>query len=159
MGVIFSFLGGLFGIKSPVEEMKTNMAEMMRKNTDIMMKRQAELMMKQRQLMMAHQFAMGKDRFMFYKYFYYTCVFGLSMNALKMRNPHVLGPLVPLTFAFAYQWDFYVGNKLKRIRKDAEHLLETQPELFYPAMNNAIISEEEYKAHVSGPLKGYTLTN
>jgi hypothetical protein len=152
MGIIFSFLGRLLGIRNPVEgmkeEMKNNMQEMMKRNTEVMMKKQSELMMKQRQLMMAHQFAMGKDRFMFYKYFYYTACFGLLANAFKTKNHTVMGPLVPLTFAYAYQWDFYNGNKLNRVRLDAEKLLETNPELFYPAMNNGIISEIEYKENV-----------
>jgi hypothetical protein len=148
MGIIFSFLGKLLGIRSPAEGMREEMQKAMQKNTETMMKKQGELMMKQRQLMMAHQFAMGKDRFMFYKYFYYTACFGMLANAFRTRNPHVMAPLIPLSFAFAYQWDFYHGNKLQRIRLDAEQLLENHPELFYPAMNNGVISEKDYISEV-----------
>jgi hypothetical protein len=148
MGIILSFLGRLLGIKNPMEGMREEMKIIMQRNTEVMMKKQSELMMKQRQLMIVHQFAMGKDRFMFYKYFFYTACFGITGNALKMRNPHLLAPLVPLGFVFAYQWDFYHGNKLNRVRHDAEQLLEIHPELFYPAMNSGILSETEYKEYV-----------
>jgi hypothetical protein len=148
MGIIFSFLGKLLGIQSPMEGMKENMNYMMQKNTETMIKKQSELMLKQRQLMLAHQFAMGKDRFMFYKYFYYTASLGLLANAFKTKNPHVLGPLVPLSFVFAYQWDFYHGNKLLRVRKEAENLLDNHPELFYPAFNSGMINERDYKDNI-----------
>ncbi len=106
-------------------------------------------MLKQIQLMLAHQFAIGKDRFEFYKYFYGFSLCGLLARAFNSRNSYILAPLVLLSFVFAYQWDIYCGNKMNRVRKDAEEMIKNNPELFYPAYNNMILSEEEYKEVIS----------
>lgn len=119
--------------------------ELMAKNQEKMVQNQKEMMLKQRQMQLAQQFAMGKDRFMYYQVFYYLCCFGLFAKALKEKNPTSLFPLVPLSFVFAYQYDMYYLNKMERVRKEAERLIREEPDLFFPAVNNGIVTEEEYK--------------
>ncbi len=34
---------------------------------------------------------------------------------MKIRNPGVLIPMIPLTFVIAYQYDMTKGNKMERI--------------------------------------------
>ncbi len=132
MGVLFS---------NPGENMK----KMMEENGEKMAINQRNAQMKQRQLMLATQYARGKDLFMFFQAFYFTALFGGMMSLIKTKSPGGIIPLVPLSFVYAYQYDMYHGNKMERIRRDAEKLIETSPELFIPPVNNMLISEEEYK--------------
>jgi hypothetical protein len=132
-------MGALLG--HPMEKVKENMEA----NSEKMLHNQKELMLKQRQLMMAHQFAIGKDRFMFFQVLYGFAVIGLPLRAIKTKNPGILAPLVPLSIVFAYQWDMFYGNKMARVKLDAENMIREQPELFMPASNNMLMSEEEYK--------------
>lgn len=129
-------------ISNPLDKMKENME----KNSENMFNKQKELILKQRQLQMATQFAMGKDRFLFYQAFYFTALIGLIPIAIKTKRYNFLLPLVPLSFNYAYQWDMYYGNKMERIKRDAENLIREYPDMFFPPENNMIVTIEEYKS-------------
>jgi hypothetical protein len=53
----------------------------------------------------------------------------LVVGALRRKNPALLGPLLPLSFVFAYQWDLAYGTKMVRIRKEAEKILASEQHL------------------------------
>eukprot|EP00041_Stephanoeca_diplocostata_P008764 m.130167 g.130167 ORF g.130167 m.130167 type:complete len:138 (+) comp17465_c0_seq1:167-580(+) len=83
-----------------------------------MMIRQIELNAAQiRERQMAMQIAKAKDQLYFFGAFY-----TLAVPACIIRK--FVAPILPLTFALAYQADFVYGNKMERIRADAEAILE-----------------------------------
>ena len=87
------------------------------------MKFQKELIVKQRQMQLATQVAMGRERFWYYQWFFITAVVGLTLGALKNKNPMALGPLVPLGFAYAYQKDMLYGDMMNRVQTGVDELL------------------------------------
>jgi hypothetical protein len=132
-------MGALLG--NPAEKMQ----ESMRKTQEEMMTKQRDMMLKQRQLQLAHQFSLGKDRFLFYSAFLGLASIGCILGFKKSKNPSALAPLLPFSFAWIYQYDMYYGNKMQRVKKEAERMIREEPELFLPARNNLLITEEEYK--------------
>ncbi|CAD8066873.1 unnamed protein product [Paramecium sonneborni] len=121
--------------------MKENQKEMQKE----MQKKQLEMLLKQRQTQLAIQFASGKEFFHWFASFY-TIIFPLCIiGALKKKNPLPLIPLVPLGFVCGYQYDMYYGNKMERIKKEAERLIDQEPQLFYFPKNAHIVSQEEYQ--------------
>ena len=126
-----------------------SMEDNMKNNSEKMFSFQKEIAFKQRQLQMASQFAIGKDRFMFFQYFFAVFVPFLLIAKHKTGNKAFIGPIIPLSFLYAYQWDMYYGNKMKRIREESGRLIKEEPEKFYPAENNKIWTLEEYKKIIS----------
>ena len=107
------------------------MAKGMDDNRIKMMESQKLMMIRQRETMMAVEIAKAKDRFGFYCGFYGTVVTFGTLAALKLRNPApLIGPLIPTTWALAFQYDMIYGNKMERILAEADRLLMDQPELF-----------------------------
>lgn len=121
-----------------------SMNENMKKNTEEMMNKQKEMQLQIREIQMATQFALGKDRFHFFSVFYFTVITGGIIKYLKTGSPTLLIPVVPLSFAWAYQFDLYYLNKMERVRKDAGNILKNNFEMFIPPENNKLISYEEY---------------
>ncbi|CAD8063675.1 unnamed protein product [Paramecium sonneborni] len=121
--------------------MKENQKEMQKE----MQKKQLELMLKQRQAQLAIQFASGKELFhwyaSFYSFIFPICVIG----AIKKKNPLPILVLIPLGFICAYQYDMFYGDKMKRIKIEAERLIELESKLFYFPKNANIVSQEEYE--------------
>ncbi|CAD8056974.1 unnamed protein product [Paramecium primaurelia] len=121
--------------------MKENQKEMQKE----MQKKQLEMMLKQRQTQLAMQFASGKEFFNWFASFY-ALIFPLCiLGALKKKSPFPIIPLIPLGFVCGYQYDMYYGDKMKRIRLEAERLIDNEPQLFYFPKNAHIVSQEEYE--------------
>ena len=76
-----------------------------------MFRNQKEMMLRQRQAHLAAQFAMGKERFLWYEVFYFTVAPLLIIGAVKNKNPQAVAPLFPLSFAYGYQYHMFRGNK------------------------------------------------
>ena len=100
------------------------MSAAMADNQQKMLAAQREMALKQRETQLAMELARAKDRFHFYCGFYASIwVFG-SLGAMKFKNPAPLvGPLIPTTWAFAFQYDLVYGDKLVRINAEAERML------------------------------------
>ena len=104
--------------------MGAQMSSAMENNSKKMMANQREMALRQRETQLAVELARAKDRFHFYCGFYCTVVFFGSLAAMKLRNPAPLvGPMIPTTWALAYQYDMVYGNKLERITQEAERML------------------------------------
>ena len=79
--------------------------------------------------MMAAQIAGARDLLNFYGTFYGLAVLGLTAGALKNKKPQLLIPLVPMTIAFAYQYDMAYYGKSERIVREAERILAEERHL------------------------------
>jgi len=70
--------------------------------------------------------------------------------ARARSNPAFLGPVVVISFVAAFQADMAFGNKLGRIRDDAEQMLKESPELFELPGSSTLIVTEIDKAIATG---------
>ncbi|CAD8050541.1 unnamed protein product [Paramecium primaurelia] len=121
--------------------MKENQKEMQKE----MQKKQLEFMLKQRQTQLAIQFASGKEFFHWYASFYSLIFPFCIIGAIKKKNPLPVVVLIPLGFVCAYQYDMFYGDKMNRIKLEAERLIEQESQLFYFPKNAKIVSQEEYE--------------
>jgi uncharacterized membrane protein len=76
------------------------------------MKFQKELILKQRQLQLATQIAMTRERFWYFSNFAYVAAVGLTLGAIIRKDPRIAAPLVPIGFAYAFQYDMCYGNMM-----------------------------------------------
>ncbi|NXO73494.1 PLRKT protein, partial [Phainopepla nitens] len=68
----------------------------------------------------------------FLKYFGTFCGLAavvLTTGAIKRKNPAVLLPIFPLTFAFSNHYGMGCGTLLQRIKGEVENILDTQSTL------------------------------
>jgi len=84
---------------------------------------QKELIVKQRQLQLATQIALGRERLWYYQYFVILATIGLTAAAFKKKDIRVVFPLVPLAFAYVFQYDLLYGNMMERAQSEADKLL------------------------------------
>lgn len=66
---------------------------------------------------MAVQISIGRERFKYYSGFYFTTMFICTAGFIKTKKPQILAPLVPLSFAWAFQYDLYYGDMMERAMK------------------------------------------
>ncbi|XP_028165912.1 plasminogen receptor (KT) isoform X1 [Ostrinia furnacalis] len=53
----------------------------------------------------------------------------ISNNFRRTKRAYFLVPLVPLTFTTLYYWDLAYGNKMHRIRMEAEHIMTHEADM------------------------------
>ena len=121
-----------------------SMNKNMKANMDQQMNFQKELILKQRQMQMATQVAMGRERFWYYEKFVYTLSFFLVLGAIKNKNPQLLIPLIPLSFAYAFQYDMCYGTMMERAINTADTLVVDQPMKFVLPEHSGIVDRDEY---------------
>ncbi|XP_060081024.1 plasminogen receptor (KT)-like [Ylistrum balloti] len=120
-------MGSTIG-KAMDENMKKQQ-EFMLKTQRIQQERMLQMNNLMRERMMAAQVARARDMFHFFAVFYgFACVGGIA-GFMKKRNPGVIAPLLPLTFVFMYQGDMAYGDKLVRIREEADRIMDKEPHL------------------------------
>ena len=112
---------------------------------------QLEMAMKQRQTQMAMQTALAKERFHYYSAFVGLLYSVLPIAAVKNRNPALLFPLVPVSFAWAFQYDMAYGDMMIRAQKDASRMIKEEPERFFMPQGNGMVSQKEYNQIVGLP--------
>ncbi|XP_065070213.1 plasminogen receptor (KT)-like [Rhopilema esculentum] len=124
-------MGGYLG-----KAMKDTMDENMKKNQEFMLasqKMQMDRQMTMQKLMiekqMATKVAMAREMFDWLGSFYALASVGMFVGFAKSKKPTVLMPFVPLTFIVAYQAHLAYGNKIKRIRDEAENILKEERDL------------------------------
>ena len=86
----------------------------MEKQQTAMRAMQIEMAMKQRQAMMAMQNAIARERLKYYSVFAGTICSVLPIVAFKTHNPKLLGPLLPISLSWAYQYDMAYGTLIVR---------------------------------------------
>ena len=78
-------------------------------------------------------------------YFYSIVVPLAIMGAIKKKNPALIGPVIPLTFIGAFQYDMCYGTMMERARSTADNLITTNPYKFYLPEHSGIVSVPEYE--------------
>lgn len=86
----------------------------MKKNMEAQMQFQKELIIKQRQTQMAMQVALGRERFCYFQEFFCMVVPLCILGAYLKKEPKLLGPILPLSFAYAFQYDMFYGKMFER---------------------------------------------
>ncbi|XP_047035408.1 plasminogen receptor (KT) [Helicoverpa zea] len=115
----------------------SNLEEKMRKNQETMhainMERQIQLQYQMQERLMAMQIARSRDTCLWFTTFYVTAATGLITGFRRTKRPYLLVPMIPLTFVTLYYWDLAYGNKVHRIRMEAEHIMTHEADyLEYP---------------------------
>ncbi|KAJ0171117.1 hypothetical protein K1T71_013316 [Dendrolimus kikuchii] len=98
----------------------------------VMQKKQEEMqnkMKKDREVQMAMQIARTRDVTLWITTFYAFAATAMFAGYRKTKNKAVIAPMLPLTFVTLYYWDLSYGNKLHRIRMEAQHILSNEPEI------------------------------
>eukprot|EP00918_Siedleckia_nematoides_P030461 GHVU01065996.1.p1 GENE.GHVU01065996.1~~GHVU01065996.1.p1 ORF type:complete len:137 (-),score=14.17 GHVU01065996.1:2062-2472(-) len=133
------------------ETMKKNQ-DTMKANQQLMFQRQLQLQNFMRERQMAMQLARARDMFNWCGSFYVLALLGLARGFKKTKNPGFLGPLLPLTFIIGYQADLAYGGKMKRMRAEAEKILENEGYLLLmPGSGLPTIQELDQLAAAQGP--------
>ncbi|KAJ8710603.1 hypothetical protein PYW08_009118 [Mythimna loreyi] len=110
---------------SMAEQMKKNQEKMQQMNK-IKMERQMQFQYQMQKKQLAMQIAGSRDTCHFISAFYVTIATGLITGFTKTRKPALLIPLVPLAFPTAYFWDLAYGNKIHRIKTEADSILTNE---------------------------------
>ncbi|XP_046578701.1 plasminogen receptor (KT)-like [Haliotis rubra] len=100
--------------------------EFMLKTSVIQMERQIQMQNQMRERMMAMQIARARDIFAWFGSFYALASLGMIAGFSKQRKPAALAPALPLTFLLAYQYDLAYGNKMNRMRGEADRIMDTE---------------------------------
>ncbi|XP_061723745.1 plasminogen receptor (KT) isoform X1 [Cydia pomonella] len=150
-----------------------NMEENFKKNQEfiqtinkIKMERQIQLQYQMQERQMALQIAKNRDTCLWMTTFYITAATGLftghrrySIIFRRTKRPYLLMPLIPLTFVTLYYWDLAYGNKVHRIRMEAEHIMTHEAEslewpcgLPSPSSIDIGREDEEEKKRIHPPL-------
>ncbi|XP_057299660.1 plasminogen receptor (KT)-like [Hydractinia symbiolongicarpus] len=114
-------------------QMRETMEENFKKNQEFMLAtqkmqlgRQMAMQQLMQQRMMAVQLARQREMFNWVAAFTGTTSVVLLLGFMRKKNPAALAPLLPLGFITAYQYDAVYGDKMTRIRADAEYILDEQ---------------------------------
>ncbi|XP_046637405.1 plasminogen receptor (KT)-like [Daphnia pulicaria] len=114
--------------KAVHENMKSNQEFMVEINR-ITIERQIQMQNQMRERMVALQIARTRELLNWFGAFYTVAAAGMLTGFHHSRKPGVLVPLLPLTFILGYQIDMAYGNKLMRIKHEAENIVKFESEL------------------------------
>ncbi|KAI8432578.1 hypothetical protein MSG28_013566 [Choristoneura fumiferana] len=146
-----------------------NMEENFKKNQEfiqtinkIKMERQIQLQYQMQERQMALQIAKNRDTCLWLTVFSITTATGLFTGLGSFRRTkrqYLLMPLIPLSFLTLYYWDLAYGNKVHRIRMEAEHIMTHEAEslewpcgLPSPSSIDVGREDEEEKKRIHPPL-------
>ena len=93
---------------------------------------------------MATQVAMGRERFWYFSNFYYVMTALLLIGSIKKKDPKLFIPIVPLSFAYAFQYDMCYGNMMERAIAESDALLINNRMKFVLPEHSGIVSRDEY---------------
>ncbi|CAG0922044.1 unnamed protein product [Notodromas monacha] len=126
------------------------------------LERQAQMQNLIRERNVALQIAKSRELFFWWSAFYAITSAGLLIQYRKQRRPVLVAPLLPLTFIFAYQADLAYGNKLLRIRAEAESIMQFEKnlvELPYGVPTTSAIDQARMKQTDDRRLQKYEEVN
>ncbi|KAL0811712.1 hypothetical protein ABMA28_009156 [Loxostege sticticalis] len=113
-----------------------NMEENFKKNQEfiqsinkIKMERQIQLQYQMQERQAAMQIAKNRDTCLWLTAFSISSAAALFTGFRRTKRSYFLVPLVPLTFATLYYWDLAYGNKVHRIRMEAEHIMTHEADM------------------------------
>ncbi|KAK7794364.1 hypothetical protein R5R35_007245 [Gryllus longicercus] len=114
--------------KSMEENLRRNQ-EFITEMNKITVERQIQMQNQMRERMTAMQIARARELLYWFGSFYALATLGMVAGFRRTRKPGVLIPLLPLTFITAYQADMAYGNKLHRLRAEAENIMQFETDL------------------------------
>ncbi|CAG5026660.1 unnamed protein product [Parnassius apollo] len=120
-------MGGLISIN--LEEFYKKNEKFLQNLNEIAMERQIQLQYQMQERQKALQIARSRDIFLWFSAFNITAATGLLTGFRRTKRPYLLAPLVPLTFVNLYYWDLAYGNKVHRIRMEAEHIMSHESDM------------------------------
>jgi hypothetical protein len=101
-----------------------------------------------RELQLATAIAQSRDMLLFTGGFTATVAMLATAAFLRTKSKAGFVPLLPLSFVTGYQYDFAYGNKLERVRAEAESILANERKLLRgrlaPPEGNVLISTRDY---------------
>ncbi|KAM8827818.1 plasminogen receptor (KT) [Spinachia spinachia] len=100
--------------------------EFMLHNSRLQMERQLLMQNQMRERQMAMQVAWSRELLKYFGSFYTVSAVGLTLGALKRRNPSLLAPIIPLSFILAFQVDSAYGTLVYRMRGEAESVMTSE---------------------------------
>ncbi|OWR49766.1 hypothetical protein KGM_200757 [Danaus plexippus plexippus] len=113
-----------------------NLEDQYRKNekflqslNEISMERQIQMRNQMAQRQRAMEIAKNRDLCLWYTMFYIAAGTGLFTGFRRTKRVYFLFPLLPLTFVNLYYWDLSYGNKIHRIRMEAEHIMTHESDM------------------------------
>ncbi|CAB3372455.1 Hypothetical predicted protein [Cloeon dipterum] len=115
--------------KDATDEAQRKQQEFVAEVNRVSLERQIQLQNQMRQRIMAMQVARARELFFWLGAFYGVATLGMLAGFRRTRKPGVLVPLLPLTFVVAYHGDMAYGNKLHRIRTEAENIMQFEEEI------------------------------
>ena len=115
---------------------------------DKMVERTRNMQLGVRELQMATAIAQTRDMLMFTGGFTATVAILAAAAFLRTKSKAGFAPLLPLSFVTAYQYDFAYGDKMERVRAEAESILANERALvrgrLAPPEGNLLISSGDY---------------
>ncbi|XP_041080530.1 plasminogen receptor (KT) isoform X1 [Polyodon spathula] len=116
---------GFFISKSLDQNMKKQQ-EFMLMNSRLQLERQILMQNQMRERQVAMQIAWSREFLKYYGAFFGIAAVGCTVGALKKRRPQIFLPIIPLSIVFVYQLDLGYGTLAKRMKADAEAILENE---------------------------------
>ena len=95
--------------------------------------------------MLAVKFATMKEVFHYAATLYGTVSTILLIGVLKTKNPALLAPSLIFGFPLHYLYDTVYGDKISKIRTEANRMILEEPEKFYLPSHSLVITPEEYQ--------------
>ncbi|XP_029469559.1 plasminogen receptor (KT) [Rhinatrema bivittatum] len=118
-----------FLLSRPMNENMKKQQEFMLMSSRLQLERQLLMQNQMRERQMAMQIAWSREVLKYYGTFFGLAVLGLTAGAVKKKQPGLFIPVIPLSFIFAYQYDMGYGTFLRRMKGEAENILETEDAL------------------------------
>ena len=103
---------------------------------------------------MAMQTAIGRERFKYITAFCGLVATVLPIAAFKTHNPALVGPLVPISILWAFQYDMLYGNLMLRAQVEASRTIKDEPERFFLPTGTGIVEQAKYN-RIIGKDEGY----
>ncbi|KXJ24040.1 plasminogen receptor (KT) [Exaiptasia diaphana] len=110
------------------ENLKKNQA-FMKETQQLQLGRQMQMQTQMQRRQMSMMLAGSREMFMWLASFYGIATVGMFAGYMKTKNPAVIAPFLPLSFIVGYQADYAYGNKIDRIRDEAERIMREEPRL------------------------------
>ncbi|XP_047506543.1 plasminogen receptor (KT) [Pieris napi] len=106
-----------------LEDHYKNNEKFLQSLNEIAIERQIQMQNQMADRQRATAVAKSRDLFLWITTFNITATTGLFTGFRRTKRAYFLFPLIPLTFVNLYYWDLAYGNKLHRIRMEAEHIM------------------------------------
>ncbi|CAK1543512.1 unnamed protein product [Leptosia nina] len=112
-----------------LEDHYKNNEKFLQSLNEIATERQIQLQNQMAERQRAVTIARNRDLFLWFTTFNITATTGLFTGFRRTKRPYFLIPLIPLNFVNLYYWDLAYGNKLHRIRLEAEHIMTHESDM------------------------------